>query len=163
MAEAFQIASVTLGSGGSLGLCRLPGRYGELQKDVAFIQAWKPALVLSMTEKTEMEALGAAELPRVLFENNIGWRHFPIPDFGVPEPMIEANWPKISKEIHDHILAKNNVLLHCRGGIGRSGMVALRLMIEFGEQPDEALQRLRLVRAGAVETDAQLAWAKARL
>jgi hypothetical protein len=40
-------------------------------------------------------------------------------------------------------------------------MVALRLMIELGEAPDDALARLRVVRSCAVETDAQMAWALA--
>jgi hypothetical protein len=39
-------------------------------------------------------------------------------------------------------------------------MAVLRLMIEAGEEPGEALARLRAVRACAVETDAQLEWAE---
>jgi hypothetical protein len=39
-------------------------------------------------------------------------------------------------------------------------MAALRLMIKAGEDPDAALKRLRAVRACAVETDAQLLWAR---
>jgi hypothetical protein len=34
------------------------------------------------------------------------------------------------------------------------------LMIEMGEDADDALTRLRAVRPCAVETDAQLAWAR---
>jgi len=37
--------------------------------------------------------------------------------------------------------------------------MALRLMVEHGEAPNAALQRLRMVRPCAVETDAQQAWA----
>ena len=32
-------------------------------------------------------------------------------------------------------------------------------MVEAGEQPDVALARLRTVRPGAVETEAQMTWA----
>ena len=52
-------------------------------------------------------------------------------------------------------------MIHCFGGCGRSGMAALRLMVEAGEDADEALERLRAVRPCAVETDAQLRWARA--
>jgi len=51
--------------------------------------------------------------------------------------------------------------VHCRGGCGRSGMIALRLMIEIGEAADDALARLRAVRPCAVETPQQLRWATA--
>jgi len=52
------------------------------------------------------------------------------------------------------------VLIHCRGGCGRSGMAALRLMIESGEEAGAALSRLRALRPCAVETEAQMAWAQ---
>jgi len=51
------------------------------------------------------------------------------------------------------------VFAHCYGGKGRSGMVLLRLMVERGLDPDQALQDLRRVRPGAVETQAQWLWA----
>ena len=60
---------------------------------------------------------------------------------------------------HRALTGRGRVLIHCKGGCGRSGMVALRLMIEAGEAPDEALARLRSVRPCAVETDAQMRWA----
>ena len=39
-------------------------------------------------------------------------------------------------------------------------MIVLRIMIEFGEDPEEALERLRKIRPCAVETKAQENWAK---
>jgi protein-tyrosine phosphatase len=156
----FEIATVRLPQRGSIGLCPLPGLKGQLQTDISAIQAWRAALVVSLTETDEMARLGAGQLSEQLAAYHIGWRHFPIVDYGVPEAAVMAGWPKLSQDIKQLLNAGHNVLFHCRGGIGRSGMVALRLMIELGEKPDEALKRLRLVRAGAVETDAQLAWAK---
>ena len=40
-------------------------------------------------------------------------------------------------------------------------MIALRLMVERGEASSVAFERLRALRPGAVETDAQRAWAEA--
>ena len=51
------------------------------------------------------------------------------------------------------------VLIHCRMGKGRSGMAALRLMIEIGERPTEALQRIRSVHPMAIETHDRMTWA----
>jgi protein-tyrosine phosphatase len=163
----FSIATVRLENRGSIGLCRLPGlqeqpQEGKLEADVAAIQSWRAALVVSLTQADEMARLGAGQLSDQLATHHIAWRHFPIVDYGVPEPAVVAGWPVLSQDIKQVLSAGQNVLLHCRGGIGRSGMVALRLMIELGEKPEEALQRLRLVRSGAVETEAQLAWAKAQ-
>ena len=41
------------------------------------------------------------------------------------------------------------------GGLGRSGMIAARLLVELGEEPRAAIQRVRQVRPGAIETAAQ--------
>jgi len=42
---------------------------------------------------------------------------------------------------------------------GRSGMVAMRVLAEQGTPPEMALETVRKARPGAVETDAQAAWA----
>ena len=39
-------------------------------------------------------------------------------------------------------------------------MIVLRIMIEFGEDPEEALASLRKIRPCAIETEAQENWAK---
>ena len=45
------------------------------------------------------------------------------------------------------------VVVHCRGGIGRAGTVASRLLVELDvASPEEALRRVRMARPGAVET-----------
>jgi ADP-ribosyl-[dinitrogen reductase] hydrolase len=49
----------------------------------------------------------------------------------------------------------NRIVVHCRGGLGRTGVIAARLLIELGEAPDKALQRVRAARPGAVETPEQ--------
>jgi hypothetical protein len=41
-------------------------------------------------------------------------------------------------------------------------MVVLRLLIECGVAPEAALNRLRMSRPCAVETEAQMAWARSR-
>ncbi len=48
------------------------------------------------------------------------------------------------------------VLVHCRGGLGRSGMIVARLLAERGETAP--IDRVRRARPGAVETEDQAAW-----
>jgi protein-tyrosine phosphatase len=158
MIEAFRIASLPVGSG-RLGICRLPGASGDLAGDVAAILAWKPTAVVSMTGMGEMRRLGAGALAEHLTSAGIAWRHLPIADFTAPGASGPPEWPELSAELHGALDAGGGVLLHCRAGLGRSGMVALRLLVERGEEPAAALTRIRAVRPGAVETEAQRAWA----
>jgi Cyclin-dependent kinase inhibitor 3 (CDKN3) len=156
--ETFGIASLEALGGGRIGLCRLPGRSGDLAGDVAVIQRWTPALVVSLTESAEMERLGGGGLAVQLAKAGIDWRHFPVADFSVPEAASGAGWVALAAELHRVLDDGQKVLLHCRGGLGRSGMVALRLLVERGEGSEAALARIRSVRPGAVETEAQQVW-----
>jgi ADP-ribosyl-[dinitrogen reductase] hydrolase len=52
-----------------------------------------------------------------------------------------------------------NIVIHCRGGIGRAGMVAARLLVELGDAPDVAIAKVRVARhPRAVETLEQERW-----
>ncbi|MCB1409535.1 MAG: protein phosphatase [Rhodobacteraceae bacterium] len=150
----FAIASLPAGAG-TLVLCPLP----VTAEARARIAALAPALVLSLTETAELRALGAADLPDWLAAHGIGWAHFPVPDFQTPPP--GSDWPALSVRARAVLDSGGTLVVHCRGGCGRSGMIALRLLIEGGEAADPALSRLRQARPCAIETDAQHLWATA--
>jgi len=59
-------------------------------------------------------------------------------------------------------LAGERVLVHCRGGVGRAGTVAALMLVECGESPAIAIQRVRAARPGAIETAGQERWVMAR-
>jgi protein-tyrosine phosphatase len=153
-----EIAELRLGAG-RLGICPMPGRGGDYAGDMAVIAAWGPQLVLTMTSLDELRVKGAASLKADLAAHGIAWAHLPVADFGIPGGHVQALWPKTSAQAQKILSNGGKVLSHCMGGCGRSGTALLRLMIEAGEDPTEALGRLRAVRPCAVETPAQLAWA----
>jgi hypothetical protein len=155
--EPFSIHEIAHDTGGRLALARLPGRTGALEADLGSIVDWAPRTVVSMTELDEAERYGAAGLGAGL--EAVGIRHeiFPIRDFGTPET-AETEWPALAMRLHAVLDTGGGVLLHCLGGKGRSGMVALRLLVERGMKPAKALEAIRVARPGAVETAAQESW-----
>jgi predicted protein tyrosine phosphatase len=157
-AEPFAIHKVPLPGEGAIGLSRLPGRSGALAADVAMIIGWRPAIVVSLAERAELAAHGAESIGEALRAQRIAHRHFPVPDYGVPSADDTA-WPPLAADLHAALDTGRRVLLHCMGGCGRSGMIALRLLTERGEAAKAALARLREIRPCAVETDRQFAWA----
>ncbi|QCO56283.1 protein phosphatase [Pseudorhodobacter turbinis] len=141
---AFELAEIAVG-GGVLGLCACP--------QAADVPALRADLVLTLLE--EMPAGLAAALAGAA----IAQRHFPIADFCVPPQDSMGEWAALSHDLHGVLAQGGRVIIHCRAGCGRTGMIALRLM-EEAREPD-ALARLRAVRPCAVETEAQMAWALA--
>ncbi len=158
----FVIHGVTVRNG-ILAICPLPGASGDYPRDIDHISDWKPAMVISLTTKAEMDGHGAASLGADLRDSGTRWEHLPIDDSKVPDAAWERKWREISRVAHAALRGGGRVLVHCKGGKGRAGMVALRLMTEAEEQPLKSLARLRALRPGAVETDAQKTWATAKV
>ncbi len=146
-------------SDGILAIAPMPGRGGHYAEDMAHLHDWRPALVMTMLSHPELRATGHQDIGADLQDMGTRWMHVPVPDMGVPGPEAEEAWHKASNAALSALQGKGRVLIHCMGGCGRSGMAALRLMIEAGEAPGAALERLRAVRPCAVETPEQLDWA----
>ena len=157
--QPFEVTEISIGPA-LLGLSPLPGLNGDFPADIEEILNWKPSAIISLTEKKEMENLGMRDFHSLMANKNILWLHFPIKDFGIVDKQREDLWDTISKNVHQKINEGSRILVHCRGGCGRTGMIILRIMVEFGENPDKALQRLRKIRPCAVETKDQENWAK---
>jgi protein-tyrosine phosphatase len=156
----FTLCELPLGPG-HIGICPLPGRWGDYAGDLARISDWRPDLVISLITANEFEVSEADGLSADLAAAGIAWRHLPVRDFRCPAPGVETAWANLSSEARAVLARGGRVLVHCYGGCGRSGMALLRLMVEEGEAPDAALARLRAVRPCAVETPGQFAWASA--
>jgi len=156
----FTICDLSLGPG-RIGLCPLPGRWGDYPGDLGQVMHWRPDMVLSLITGNEFEVCEAATLPADLTSQGVAWRHLPVRDFRHPSPEALEAWSALSTEARTILGRGGRVLVHCYGGCGRSGMVLMRLMVEAGEAPDQALARLRAVRPCAVETPGQFAWAAA--
>lgn len=152
------IAELTV-NGGTLGIGPMPGRSGSYGSDLAELLRWRPGLALTMTTADELSAKGAAGLPDDLAKAGVAWLHLPISDYGAPSGETLAAWPAASVRTLQVLGKGGRVWVHCMGGCGRSGTAALRLMVEAGEEPRAALERLREVRACAVETPEQFQWA----
>jgi ADP-ribosylglycohydrolase len=64
----------------------------------------------------------------------------PIRDHGLPEE--SAHMAEILATIEHALAAQRCVYVHCRAGIGRTGMVIACLLIERGRRPDDALDEV---------------------
>ena len=145
--------------GGTLALTSMPGRGGDYAGDLDTISSWKPGLVISTATEVEMFQAGAQDFGSDIQSRASRWVHLPIEDFNAPPRTVLDEWPSVSSAVRHALSGGGRVMLHCKGGCGRSGMLVLRLMVECGEQPDKALVRLRALRPCAVETGEQMAWA----
>ncbi|MGY6277858.1 cyclin-dependent kinase inhibitor 3 family protein [Methylomonas sp. MgM2] len=152
---------------GRIGITFCPGKHDhvaltgawarDLGIDLDTIAAWGAKLVLTLVEPAELLALKVPQLGHEIHRRGIAWCHLPIADYSVPSKAFEQQWLTQGREIRQMLRTGDDVLVHCKGGLGRAGMIAARLLAELGMDPEQAIQAVRRVRKGAIETPAQLA------
>jgi protein-tyrosine phosphatase len=90
-----------------------------------------------------------------MLQANLPWKHRPIRDAGVPDASFEDAWLTAGREARGTLMRGGRVLLHCRAGLGRTGMIAAPLLVEVGRTPEEAVAAVRGACSGTIETRAQ--------
>ena len=160
-----QIAEIETPIGGSIGITFCPGKCGpsvygytwmrDLDTDLDVIERWGADVILTLVEPAELEALQVVDLGERVRGRGISWLHLPIVDVSVPSASFEVQWRQALAELIATFDNGGKVLVHCKGGLGRAGMVAALLLIETGEGAQAAIRKVRAVRPGAIETEAQ--------
>ncbi len=112
-------------------------------------------MIISLIESHDFRLLQVSELGDSATRIGITWIHLPIQDVHVPDDRFESGWSAARPEVHHRIGDGERILIHCRGGLGRTGLVAARILVERGCLPRDAIHRVRAVRPGAIATPAQ--------
>ncbi len=166
-----QIASIQPKPGfGRIGITFCPGKKQplamtggwerDLCTDVDAVKDWGAAAVISLIEDHEIHSLGVSRLGDEVLGRHMEWIHLPIADVSVPGRALEASWAKHGEGVRARLRDGFDIVVHCKGGLGRAGIIAARLLIELGWQPDEAITEVRQVRPGAIETPSQAAYVR---
>lgn len=160
------VASVCAGTGlGSVGVTLCPGKWQavsvsgtwqrDLVTDIDALRSWGAAAVVTLMPQDELQAVQADGIGAACEARGMEWHHLPIQDVDVPDAAFETAWLYAGLRLRAHLRAGRNVLLHCRGGLGRSGTIAARLLVELGWDAQQAIRAVRAQRPGAIETRAQ--------
>lgn len=142
---------------GKLAVAPRP-RGGEWLKDE--ILSWKKLgidTVLSLLtpdEEGEFELLDERE---TVTTNGMNFLALPVPDRQVPTSLTEV--ATALERLNARLSHGKNVVIHCRQGIGRSGMIAACLLITMGLDAGAAVEKVSAARGVRVpETSEQRQW-----
>lgn len=140
----------------------------DLEADLAAIADAGADTLVTLVEAQELTDLRVPDLGARAGAAGLAWWHLPIVDQGVPDPAWEARWcDRDGPALHARLDAGALVVVHCKGGLGRTGLVAARLLVDRGVPPEEAIAAVRAARRRpdakrlTIENAAQESWVRA--
>ena len=134
-----------------------PVRFGgmwdrDLELDLTVIQRDSdPTAIVTLMTDDELSVNKVPNLGQAVLDSGMEWFHLPIQDMAAPDESFDDIWTEMAPRILQMIKQGDNVLVHCRGGLGRSGTIAALLLIEFGLPNGLAIAQVRIARPGAID------------
>ncbi len=142
---------------GRLGMTLCPGRkdHGrDLDRDLETLVGLGVQGVFGLMTERELEWAGVPGIEDAATAAGLRYRLLPIPDQGVPT-MDEAL--ELTGALERGLEAGETLVVHCVGGLGRTGTLAACLAVRRGVDADDAVAAVRAGRGPrAIESAAQV-------
>lgn len=140
--------------GGGLILTPCPGTKG-VPPGVALVQlkAVGAGAVITLMPEDEMASNAVANLGELCAAAGLQWFHLPIGDDHPPGADFAAAWEAQRSAVHQLLDTGGRIAIHCKGGSGRTGLMAAQILIERGRSKDEARAAVKALRPKALSLD----------
>jgi len=131
---------------GALAGMPKPGLMGATAEDLDFLVSVGVTTLVSLTEDPFD--------PRLTTDHGLNNAiHFPIRDMGVPGLAKAAGF---AQRVADMIARGEVVAFHCKGGLGRTGLMMAIVLMARGQPADRAIATVREVQPMYIQTAGQL-------
>ncbi|WP_425145413.1 cyclin-dependent kinase inhibitor 3 family protein [Deinococcus sp.] len=143
---------------GRLGLTIAPGKVGsmfgkthqrDLNADLKALRAQGADSIVNLMEDDEQARWRMHGYDDAAEAAGLSVRRYPIPDMNIPSD--PASFRTLVEEVYADLQAGTTVVVHCLGGLGRSGTLAACVLMRAGMNADSAISHVRHYRKGAIE------------
>ncbi|HEU5368034.1 MAG TPA: dual specificity protein phosphatase family protein, partial [Ktedonobacterales bacterium] len=125
--------------------------------EIEALKAARIDVLVSLLTPEEIRELDLGEEGPLCQEQGICYLSFPIQDRHVPS--VRADALDFLERLSRLLLEGQHIVIHCYMGIGRSALMAARLLVLNGYTPQHAIEMLSAARGLPVpETDEQRVW-----
>jgi len=131
---------------GRLGMTICPGRVDKgraLEEDLKALQAQGASRIVCLLGDEELARVGVLGLPEAARALGLAFDRRPIADQGVPTLAEARAW---ADEVRAALARGESVVVHCMGGLGRTGAIVACALARGGLAPAEAIAAARQAR-----------------
>ena len=146
-------------AGGFLAIMAKPMSGEWIDDEFSGLSNMGVTVLVSLLEVSEACDVGLQAEQHYCEKNGIRFVHYPIPDRGVPSNKI--TFEKLVVALSEFLRQGNGVVIHCRAGIGRSGLLAACVLVrrEKGVSVEKAIERISTARRVVIpDTEEQCLW-----
>lgn len=141
---------------GTLSVMAKPVAGEWLRDEISGLRQFGVDRLVSLLELAEERELGLGDEGALCAEFGIHFSSFPIADRGLPDTQQAR---ALAAGLLAEIRQGEHAAIHCRAGIGRTGIIAGAVLIAAEYSAADALALISAARGVAVpDTDQQLAW-----
>lgn len=95
-------------------------------------------------------------LPEECQLQGIEWFHLPVEDDQAPGEAFYTAWETNRDRLKELVNGGQKIAIHCKGGSGRTGLIAAQLLIECGMPMREAVAQVQALRPRAIQHPAHI-------
>ena len=151
----YDVASI---GNGRLSVMAMPAADDQIDGEFIGLSQLGIDHVVSLLDVNEQIEVGLEEEKGLCLKNGMRYTAFPITDREVPP---KADALAFVDTLYSDISNGEHVVIHCRAGIGRIGMIAGAILIQAGYSPGEAVHMVSFARGALVpDTEDQVNWIK---
>ncbi|MEH6385851.1 MAG: tyrosine-protein phosphatase [Colwellia sp.] len=151
--------SIDIENGARIILTPCPGTQGvELEVSIKNLKQAGAMVLLTLMFDEEMTRNHIELLPDLCKQYDITWIQLPIVDDKVPNKAFEDKWKQYQALILATIDNGGCVTIHCKGGKGRTGLVAAMMLTCHGWPIEKIISAIQKVRPEALKIKEQLAY-----
>ena len=138
---------------GYLAVSAHPAQCGNAATMIADMATGEVRQIVSLLQPGESRELGLVNEAALVNAQSMEFVSFPIPDMGLPGSIND--FARLSQKLFHQVEAGINTLIHCRAGIGRSGLLAAAVLLHGGRSVQQAFTQVTHMRGCRVPETAQ--------